>query len=199
MWLFLFYMADTVYIYTINCPESGLVRYVGKTIDPKHRFRKHLTENNRTLKSKWVKGLRSKGLKPTFEIIDECLDTDWEEKEVSYIQLFKASGAKLLNQARGGEGGATMLGRKLTPEQCEKISASKRGKERPGLADQNRKRLGVKVNQFNMSGELVATHESIRTAAIAVGRNYRRIQAMISGKGKAVNHVGGFRFEAKID
>lgn len=186
-----------VSIYTINCPISGLVRYVGKTENTKERFRKHLTENNRTRKCQWIKGLKNKRLKPVFEIIDECLDSEWQNKEREYIKLFKSIGANLLNQMPGGEGGATMLGRKLNKEQRLRISQSKIGKARPDLAISNKKNLGTPVNQYDLSGNYIATHLSICDAARSIGRSSRRIQMMVSGSGsKTVNQVGGFTFSA---
>src|SRR5688572_2866476 len=75
-----------IYIYTISDPITGLVRYVGKTKDPNNRFKKHLTSNKLNTKScRWIKGLKSKGLKPVFDIIDTCSESDWQQKERQYI------------------------------------------------------------------------------------------------------------------
>lgn len=191
-------MADTIFIYSISDPSTNLVRYIGKTKDVKERFRKHLTENNKTRKSKWMKGLRSKGLKPVFEIIDECLISDWQEKEIGYIKLFKSIGADLLNQARGGEGGATMLGRKLTAEQCKKISDSKIGKPNKGAAVANKIHKGYPVYQKDLNGNILASYLSVNEAAQAINRSARRIQAQVNGdliRGLKVKTVGGYVFE----
>lgn len=101
----------------------------------------------------------------------------------------------MLNQLPGGEGGATMLGRKLNPEQRKKISESKIGKPRPDLFKANKVYLGTKVNQYDLEGNYIATHLSINDAGKAIGRSGRRIQMMVTGTGnKKVNHVGGFTF-----
>jgi hypothetical protein len=181
-----------VTLYSINCPKSGLVRYVGKTINRDERFRKHLSENNGTLKSKWVMGLRSQGLSPVFEIIEECLDSEWQEKERAYIRLYKSIGANLLNQMPGGEGGPTMKGRKLTADQRQKIADSKIGKANKGAADSNKVNKGKVVLQYDLGGNYIATHLTINDAAKSIGRSSRRIQKMVNGD--RVNHVGGYRF-----
>lgn len=183
-----------VFIYTISCPVSGLVRYVGKTNNTKERFRKHLSENNQTKKSRWIKGLKNKGLKPVFEIIDECTECDWQEKERQYIKVFKSVGANLLNEMPGGEGGATMKGKKLSKEQVQKIIDSKIGKANPSTAITNKLHKGYAINQHDLSGNLIASHQSINDAAKHINRSSRRIQMMLSGTGKTVNHVGGYRF-----
>ena len=186
-----------VYIYTISDPVTGLVRYVGKTISPKERFRKHLTSKKLTTKlSRWIKGLSNKGLKPVFEIIDSCTESDWQSKERQYIIVFKSIGADLLNQMPGGEGGQTMLGKKLTPEQRMKISISKIGKPNPSARLSGRTN-SKPVNQYDLSGNLIKEHDSIRDAAKYINRSQRRIQLMINGGRKTVNHVGGYTFSLK--
>lgn len=188
-------MAILASIYTISDPRTGLVVYVGKTNNVKERFRKHLTENNKTYKSKWVKGMRAIGLIPIFDVIDECDGDEWQDKEKFYIKLYKSFGAKLLNQCEGGMGGLPMLGKKLSQESKDKISASKVGKARPDLAARNTATKGFKIRRTDMEGNEIEIHPSIRHAATAIGRNYRRVQMMVSGIGKKINHVGGFKFE----
>ena len=186
-----------LYIYTMSDPVSGLVRYVGKTKNPKQRFRKHLTSKKLNTKScRWIKGLKAKGLKPVFEIVDTCTESDWQQKERQYILVFKSIGAGLLNQLPGGEGGATMLGKKLTEEQKAKISKSKLGKSRPaslGVIIRNKKA----IVQYDLNGNLIAEHDSIREAARSINRSQRRIQMMVNNVGKKVNHVGGYIFSLK--
>lgn len=185
-----------IVIYVIKCPFTGMVKYVGKTKDTKERFRKHLSENNDTRKSKWVRGIKAKGSVPLFEIIDEVDEANWEEAERSYIRLFKSLGADLLNHLPGGEGGPTMLGRKLTDEQRAKISASKTGKKRPWLIQVNKERLSTRVRQYDLDGNFIKEHGSITDAARFINRDQRRIWMMVTGKGKKVNQVGGYRFSA---
>lgn len=188
-----------VFIYVIKDPRTDLVRYVGKTKNPAYRFRKHLTAKIKSYSSRWIQACIREGAKPTFEIIDEVAEHNWQEAEKGYIKLFKSLGAKLLNQLPGGEGGPSMLGRTLTLEQCNKISASKIGKPNKGAGQHMKASHGYTVNQYDLLGNYIATHLSIKDAAKAIGRNYRRIQIMISGGKKTVNHVGGFVFQRVIN
>jgi len=188
---------SNIVIYTISDPRTGLVRYVGKTIDFKYRCRKHRTEKNKTYKAQWVKGLIALGLEPIFEIIDECTEEDWQDKERFYIRLFKAMGANLLNQLPGGEGGSTMRGKKLTAEQAAKISLSKIGKSNPASGKNNVINKGKKVDRFTMDGVFIERHPSIRQAGIDVGRSPRRIWMMVNGD-PGVKNVAGFIFKNAV-
>lgn len=185
---------DEIYIYTISDPITLLVRYVGKTKNTKERFRKHLTENNNTYKSKWIKGLRIRGLIPLFEIIDVCNKDNWEDAEKRYIKLYKSIGANLLNQMPGGEGGATMLGRSLTLEQCKKISDSKLGKRNPQTSITNVAFKGCKVVKYDKDWNFIGIYDSINQAAKSISRCSRRVQMMVNND-PSVPHVGGYKFK----
>lgn len=189
---------DTIFIYTISDPLTDLVRYVGKTKDPSTRFRKHRTERNKTLKCQWIKSVIKSGMQPIFTIIDECSEIDWEQKERFYILLFKSLGAKLTNLMPGGEGGPTMRGRKLTAEQSQKITNAKIGKANPATGIYNQINKGYKINRYDLYGNLVEVHPSIRHAALCIGRDDRRIQMMVAGN-ERISHVGGFKFERSIE
>jgi hypothetical protein len=117
-------MKNTTYIYTLSCPVSGLVRYVGKTTVPNHRYARHCrTDLNETSKKvSWVISLSKKGLKPVMNIIDEVPFCDWKFWEKHYIKMFKACGAKLVNSTDGGDGG-------LSLESRLKLSEALKGKD----------------------------------------------------------------------
>ena len=75
-------MKNKTYIYTLSCPETGNIRYVGKSNDPKSRFRKHLKMvDNNQLKNHWISKLISNDLIPILTIIDEVDINEWKEKE----------------------------------------------------------------------------------------------------------------------
>lgn len=187
-----------IVIYTISDPISGLVRYVGKTIDFKYRCRKHRTEKNKTYKAQWVKGLISKGLEPVFDIIDSCTETDWKDKEIFYIKLFKSIGANLLNQMPGGEGGPTMLGKKLTLEQAKKISNSKLGKKNIKTGEYNAINKGTRVDRYDMFNNFIESHISIRQAGKSINRSPRRIWMMVNND-TSVKDVAGFIFKKSVN
>ena len=107
------------YIYTLA--DTNGVRYVGKSSDLKHRYRRHLSESKlkRTIKEKWISS------KPTGEIQMEILDTvpvsDWGFYETYWIQQLKAWGYNLMNGTSGGEGSDGFRGKTHSPETREKL------------------------------------------------------------------------------
>ena len=117
-------MITTTYIYVLSCPETGLVRYVGKSNVPEKRYKTHcrvdLLETSK--KVSWVKSLNKRGLKPVMNIIDEVPFCDWKFWEKHYIKLYKSCGARLVNSTDGGDGG-------LCNESREKLSKFFKGKD----------------------------------------------------------------------
>lgn len=94
-----------IYIYTLAHPITGEVRYVGKTDNLARRFSTHttsLTYKNYT--TNWIKSLKSSGLKPVMEVLDETDLHNWVVVEQYWIAQFKAWGFKLTNLTAGGEG-----------------------------------------------------------------------------------------------
>lgn len=187
-------MLNNIIIYSINCPYTGQVRYIGKSKDFKQRVRKHLSSKLKTRTSKWIHSLHQK---PIFEIIDEVNESNWQEAEKAYIRLFKSIGCQLYNHTIGGEGGNTMGGRKLTLEQRQKISASKIGKPNHGAGKWAKENSSIKVCKYDLDGNYICTYNSIKEAAKSINRSDRRIQAMLKyGKinGRNINSVGGYKF-----
>lgn len=187
-------MVNNIIIYSISCPYTNEVRYIGKSNDFKTRIRKHLSSTLKTRTSKWIHSLNEK---PIFDIIDEVNKDNWQEAEKSYIRLFKSIGCKLYNHTIGGEGGNTMGGRKLTPEQCKKISDSKLGKPNPNAGKWVKENQSIKIDKYSLDGVYICSYNSIKEAAKDINRSDRRIQAMVKYghiNGKKINHVGGFKF-----
>jgi len=59
------------YIYIIKCPKDNSVIYVGQTYKPKVRFSTHMSTKSNAPISVYIRGLKSEGLKPLFEIVKE--------------------------------------------------------------------------------------------------------------------------------
>lgn len=58
--------------YVLKDPRDGLIKYVGRTVDEKSRFRNHIYEakkRNRNKREKWIMSLLRKNLKPEMEIV----------------------------------------------------------------------------------------------------------------------------------
>ena len=93
------------YIYILQDPRNNLVKYVGKSNNPRRRYTSHLvyTPKNKSHCHRWIQSLKKKGLKPIMTVIDE-ITGDWEWLEQYWIEQFKHWGFVLTNHTKGGEG-----------------------------------------------------------------------------------------------
>jgi len=113
----------STFIYALKDPETGKIRYIGKSNNPQKRFGGHYNEarlgKEKNHKCDWIISLAKRGLKPELEILDEVPFPEWKFWETEYIRVFKIIGMKLVNLTIGGEGSA---GRKCSEEQKKKQS-----------------------------------------------------------------------------
>jgi hypothetical protein len=190
------------YIYVLKCPKTLLVKYVGKTIDIKNRLRSHLKEKNKTLKCKWIIGLKKQNLLPIFEVIEEIEPFgDWEIREKYHIAYYKSIGQAFCNLTLGGEGGSS-FGKNLSQSHKDSISKSNKGMPNPNAILSNVVNKGFRVEQLDLDGNLIAVHSSTHEAARVVNRSQRRLQAMCKYghmNGRTINHVAGFKFRYEIN
>jgi hypothetical protein len=119
-----------MYIYTLECPISNEIRYIGKTNDLLKRYRNHislksLARNGNKHLENWIKKILSKNKKPIIKILDKVPDNDWEIYEIYWIAQFKAWNFKLLNILEGG--GTGHSGRHLSEEHKRKLSLATKG------------------------------------------------------------------------
>jgi hypothetical protein len=114
-------------IYTLSCPITGSVKYIGKTIKPLiSRLSEHIYDSNRhrNKRSNWIKSLTNNNLLPVIEPL-ETVYNNWAEAEMYWIAQFKAWGFDLKNMTAGGEG---TLGRKLSADAIRKMSEKNKGR-----------------------------------------------------------------------
>jgi predicted GIY-YIG superfamily endonuclease len=86
---------STTYIYALACPQTGAVRYVGKSDRPERRLVQHLRHPSWTL-GRWLRQLGS--AQPELVILEQVDRRGWREAEFKWIAEFKDKGYKLLNQ-----------------------------------------------------------------------------------------------------
>lgn len=143
---------ENVFIYIMIDPTTNYVRYVGKTIDIKKRFRDHIkrSKHKKTHKDKWVNSLLERGHKPVIEIIDIVHNDEWMFWEKFYIGLFKVWGFNLVNHTEGGDGGSF---KKHTEETKLKMSKIGRGKKRPPFTEEHKQRLSEAAKKKVMTPE----------------------------------------------
>lgn len=133
---------QTVYIYFLCEPDTGDIRYIGKTIMPEGRLRNHTNDRVPCHRTNWIKGLKARGLEPEMVIVEEIKgDWPWQESERYWINYAKAHGCRLVNSTDGGDGvcnlsgeskarmAKTWVGRKHRPESLLKIGAASRGRK----------------------------------------------------------------------
>lgn len=132
-----------IFIYILKDPVTNEVKYCGKTNDIKVRLIGHLKDKRHNKeKYQWISDVKSKGLKPILEVIDEVDDSDWDFWEKYWISQLKTWGFSLFNKTDGGEYSVTgfkhsddvkkkiseyQLGRKLSDEWKDNISKGRKG------------------------------------------------------------------------
>lgn len=90
-------------IYGLCDPDTGEVRYIGKANNAQDRFKRHMREFRRKYPVyAWRDKLLKSGKMPRLIILAET-DGDWRDLERSFIAEYRASGARLLNIADGGD------------------------------------------------------------------------------------------------
>lgn len=102
----------TVFIYALLEPDSGAVRYIGKTVNPAVRLYGHLKHagGGRYRKNKWVQALLDCGLSPRMTILEAALEPEARDCEKRWVLRHEREGAELLNgvekgkRRRGGRG-----------------------------------------------------------------------------------------------
>lgn len=131
-----------IFIYGLVDPDSGDVRYIGKSIRPVERLSNHMNESSQCHRSHWLQSLRAQGKRPGMVLFERIEgEWPWQESERFWIAHGRAQGWPLTNNTSGGDGvpglpaetrarmAAVWKGRKHKPESIEKMrvaSASKR-------------------------------------------------------------------------
>jgi group I intron endonuclease len=118
-------MPDDVYIYTLTDPRDLRIRYVGQCSDVKQRFGSHCRkQKGNNYRTNWLTLLRSLNLKPIMQVIEECDESNWAERETYWIKYYRNLGCDLVNATEGGEG---TKGYKLSEEHSQKLHSANIG------------------------------------------------------------------------
>jgi len=99
--------ADVIYIYALVDPRNEDVRYIGKTGNLEKRLRAHLRADpseKSPLKNAWINQLKSLGLKPKQQILEQCSVDNWQERERYWQLFYEGLHAPLTNLRVCGEG-----------------------------------------------------------------------------------------------
>ncbi len=143
-----FYM-KMIYIYSIKDPRDYQIKYIGKTIDIKRRFKEHLQPSYlkaNTYKNNWIKKILVEGLQPIFEVVEECFEDEWEERERFWISYYRDLGFNLTNMCSGGEGGH---GAARSEKFKLNLSKKRNGKNNPYYGKKHTKEIIEKISQHS--------------------------------------------------
>jgi hypothetical protein len=169
----------TTFIYALVDPFTGQRRYVGKSNNPKQRVSAHIGDRRKNNhKNAWIKTLIARGARPQLEILEECLQDGWQERETFWITKLRAEGCNLTNLLPGGECGPLRKG-PMPTEQREKIAAAHRGKK---MDPEVVARVAEKLRGRKIAPEAIA-----KTAAALRGRpktpeHVEKLRQVLTGK-----------------
>lgn len=119
-----------VKIYILKDPDTLEIRYVGKTLmSLEHRLGNHINnargqKHNKHL-SNWILKLLSLGKRPLIELIEECENKNWQDREKYWISFYP----NLLNLTIGGDGCLGFLHDEKTKEKCRKANLGRKHTE----------------------------------------------------------------------
>lgn len=111
-------------IYCLKEPDTGEIRYFGKTCQTiRGRFKRHLRNKQNTYVSCWIKSLTVSGKSPDVEVLISGLE-DWESSEEEKALIFwgRKRGLRLTNLTDGGEGTPGFSHREETKQKLREIS-----------------------------------------------------------------------------
>lgn len=166
-------MNGLIYIYTLSCPITGTIKYVGKTNNLKIRYNSHCKDVRHMTKLKsWIKNLTHNGLLPIMEVIDEVPASEWSFWEHYWYWQLRSWGFYLKNER--GNIGIGMAS--VSNETKIKISNTLKGRKNSWQTTNRR------VNRYSLDGKYINTFNSFLDAAKAVGVNSVGIHSAVSGK-----------------
>ena len=85
-------------IYSLSCPITENVHYIGKSTKGMLRPMQHLTKSHSEKIREWVDDLKLLGYKPAINILERVLEGDnLDNREKYWVQYYLNEGAALLN------------------------------------------------------------------------------------------------------
>jgi len=175
------------FIYTLEHPITGEIRYVGKTNNPYMRFHDHCKKSYRckTHKDYWINKLLKEGLRPVMSVLDEVSKVEWKYWEKFWIEQCRQWGFKLVNHTNGGDGltFANHTSFKKSHKPWNKGKSYKTGKSTPVL-------------QYTKKGDFVKEHIDCNEASREFGCIQENIRRCCVGLSKsAVGFVWKYKTE----
>lgn len=137
------------FIYALAHPITKEIRYIGKSNYPKRRLQEHHCEyrhKGNTHKKNWIKSLIKEGLRAELVILEECDESNWQEREKFWISVYKE---RLTNSNEGGAGEFRRSRETFISDELKaKISESVRKRHREGVFIESHKKLSEKARKL---------------------------------------------------
>ena len=176
-----------VYIYTLSSSENpSEIRYVGKTHQPVFtRLKQHKKETKCNLKNNWIKSVLKKGFDIVIDVVDECTEETWMEKEKFWIKYYKDLGFNLKNMTEGGETSSIKGENHPQFGKIGKNNQNYKGKDYKIRATTSKRNSGNKkaVDMIDAeTGEILKTFPSANEAALFIKGNRNNIGTVCRGK-----------------
>lgn len=194
----------TYTIYTLSCPNSGDVKYIGVTKQNlKSRLYKHIHEAKNyqyiNEKRRWIKEVKI----PIIETLDTTTNlNDSYNLEMYWISQFKTWGFNLLNLTDGGKGS---IGFKHSNESRVKITKANRSRhpEKVKNKPMNRveieklriKNVKVEIAKYDLDGNFICSFNSIKEAC----QNKKMLISNITNVADRNKIAYGFFWRRKIN
>jgi len=180
------------YIYCLSHPITNEVVYIGKTKNPKNRYKNHCSKDKNhyaTRLSMWKHHLFLDNLKPEFFIIDE-FESEIDYWEIHYIRLFRYLGVNLLNMTEGGDGlqNPSAETRRKIGEKSRGRKMSEKTKEKIFIATYN---SGKKIVCYDINENLIEYFNNSRRASEKLNVSYKNISDILNG---GMNFNRGYTF-----
>jgi DNA invertase Pin-like site-specific DNA recombinase len=148
-------MSDvTVSIYALCQPETGEVRYVGKSTDVDRRYCQHLAPWNLAKKSKknsWLKSLLARSVEPMLVVLEEVPAEEAGDVERWWIDCYRLG--RLTNGTAGGEGNQGMSAEARARMGLRKFNA--------GAAREIRERFAAGETTVELAEEFGVTRHTV--------------------------------------
>jgi len=171
----------TYKVYTLKCPTTGAIKYIGVTNNVSRRFSEHLSRVEDTEKYRWINSLKENGLKPICEILEE---TEYMMiafmLEEEYIKSYKALGHPIFNITDGGKNPPTRSGYVYTRAEKDHLANCSTRKKR--------------VAQLDKYGNVIEWFNGVREAGRKTGIDHRSISQVAAGS-KIRKSAGGFNWK----
>jgi len=178
------------YIYSLSSSEDpSNIRYIGKTKFENQRLKQHIKRalnklDKRTYRDNWIKSEIVKGNNIIYNVLEECNEDIWKEREKYWILKYKNN--ILTNLTEGGET-SSIKGKKhpmynKIGSDSPNFNINRKVSKPKEISKRFRKSKSIKA--LNMDNSLFKEYKSIREACLDLNCRKENISIVCRGKRK---------------